>query len=313
VYPWRAIAYLELYDSNNTLAGSCTGTFIAPGVVLTAAHCLWDPTDGWTQNVSVEPGRNAGDIPYGYEYGADWWVPDGYINSNGDALYDWGLIKMPDSTLGNTVGWFSIAVLTDATLSRADFDPAIAGYAGDKPDGTLWADSKPAFTTVEQYILDYDIDTYPGQSGSAIFSANTNEWFLGYVVGVHTRGAEDGNAGSRMDQTLLDDLITACNSMSCSFQYFIESAATPSPSPSPEPGVLHHGDATCDGIVNSLDALAALQFTAHVSTPPCIGTADVNCDGSTDSVDALGMLLVTAHLPGVPKPANCPDIGAELG
>ena len=34
----------------------------------------------------------------------------------------------------------------------------------------MWGASKPAFLNVGEFILDYDIDTAGGQSGSAIIS-----------------------------------------------------------------------------------------------------------------------------------------------
>ena len=58
----------------------------------------------------------------------------------------------------------------------------------------------------------------------------------------------------------------------------------PSPAPQQEPLV---GDADCNGVVNSRDALLVLQFEAGlIDSLPCMELADVNEDGRIDSIDA---------------------------
>ena len=280
LYPFRAVAQLQLYDQFAQLTGLCTGTFIGPDTLLTAAHCLYDPIAGWTHDVAVIPGKNGAFEPYGYAFAANFWVPDGWIDTGGSTLYDWGVIKMPSPALGATVGWFAVANLTTSTLSRSDFMPAIVGYPGDKPLGTMWAGSKPQFLSVGAFNLSYDVDTAAGQSGSAIFSLNTGEWFLGYIVGVHTQGGVTANTGSRIDQGLLDDILVACFVMNCTIEAYTEQppsgtptptsaptstptstpssgptstpphASTPTPTPPPTPGGQHYqGDVDCNGSV----------------------------------------------------------------
>src|SRR5690606_32318493 len=43
------IAYLEIYGPGMEATGTCTGSFIGPHVLLTAAHCLYNPDllGGW--------------------------------------------------------------------------------------------------------------------------------------------------------------------------------------------------------------------------------------------------------------------------
>ncbi len=80
----RRIVYLEeMYDSLGFPLWGCTGTFIGPDAVLTSGHCLYDPVFGWVSGVAVAPGRDGSSLPYGYEYAANWWVPNGWINSGG--------------------------------------------------------------------------------------------------------------------------------------------------------------------------------------------------------------------------------------
>ena len=57
------------------------------------------------------------------------------------------------------------------------------------------------------------------------------------------------------------------------------------------------GDANCDGNMNSLDALAILQFSAGlIDSLPCPDEADVNGNGRVDSLDAALVLQFVAGL-----------------
>jgi hypothetical protein len=62
-------------------------------------------------------------------------------------------------------------------------------------------------------------------------------------------------------------------------------------------------DANCDGVVNSVDALLILQFSAHLFDHlPCPEAADANGDGVVNSVDAALVLQAVAGLLGMPTP-----------
>ena len=229
-YPWSAIVYLELYDMDG-YAGSCSGTFIGPDTVLTAAHCLYSE-GAWIEDVVVVPGKSGDYEPFGWEYAENWWVPDAWIDLGEPSEWDWGVIKMEDSFLGDLVGYLYVANLLTATLEQDDFGPAIVGYPGDKPEGTMWGGIVDAFLEVGRFQLTYFIDTAPGQSGSAIISTQDGP-LLGAIVGVHTQGQAGFNSGSRVDEELLDDILLACDVMFCTVDYYVEpeSGATPTSTP----------------------------------------------------------------------------------
>lgn len=66
--------------------------------------------------------------------------------------------------------------------------------------------------------------------------------------------------------------------------------------PEPPPSNLN-GDANCDGLVNSIDALIVLQYVARLrSSVPCPALADYNHDGRISAVDAALILQRDARL-----------------
>lgn len=222
LYPFRTVVFLELYGYFGEYLGHCSGTMVGPDVVLTAAHCLYDPFFGWTENVAVVPGKNGASEPFGFEWAEMWWVPDAWVTTGGSSLFDWGLIALPDSTLGDVTGWMPVGVALTSTLQQPDFQPAIVGYPGDKPAGTMWGDGAQAFASVSDFFVEYDIDTMGGQSGSAVYSYNLDKPYFAFVVAIHIEGGAVYNRGARVDEELAQDLLLGCFLMACSVEVLEE-------------------------------------------------------------------------------------------
>ncbi|RIK43483.1 MAG: hypothetical protein DCC58_09570 [Chloroflexi bacterium] len=244
-----AIAFLESINQAETQVFECTGTFIAPDVLLTAAHCLYtEDLGGWASNIWVTPGMDGYDnfYPFGYDLAYNYWVPAAWYESF-DELWDFGLIVMPNGNLGYATGWLEIGMLTTQSLLDPNFKPTIIGYPGDKAHGTQWAGQKQAFVDVTNYVLYYDIDTYSGQSGSAVLRADD-----AVIVGIHAHGGSQLNDANRIDQSLLDALLDGCADMDCEFAYFIEE-----PIVEPEPTATVPDGAAFDAVWATTDALVA--------------------------------------------------------
>ena len=299
-FPYRAIAYLELYDRQGERAGHCTGTFVGPDAVLTAAHCLWNSDDGWMGSVRVVPGKDGAKEPFGSEWAEGWWVPDAWIDEGEPPFRDWGIIALPTSTLGERVGWMQIAVLSSATLATSDFQPGVVGYHGDVvPPRSLWGHFADSFSSVQDLALFYEIDTIGGSSGSAIFSGNNASPFYGKIVGVHAYGLsidenQGLNFGRRVNRDVLDDLLTGCRELGCTVDQEAEDDARPAPTATPVPTVTASLPATPTGLRTSKIDIPFAPDDVRVNWNPVRGAAwyevwHAPVDGSWEFRDRVTM------------------------
>lgn len=286
VFPYRAVAQIEIYDESlpDGLIGICTATFIGPAVLLTAAHCIYDPASdgfgGWADDVLVTPGRDGlSEEPYGSAWVEQLWVPSAYIqDSQVRNPYDYALLKLGSSALGDSVGQLQLGVLSTATLQGANFNPTTSGYPGDMTDGTQWRGSEPAFISVDDTYLEHEIDSYQGQSGSAVWRGADQA-----IVGIESfeyYGGYEMNVAVRINDAVLSDLLGACGTMGCAFGYFVEGGTEPPPTPSPTPTPDPRGDLSAfertwartdlpvrDGLVSRTWMWGPQPFTGYVNEP----------------------------------------------
>jgi len=178
--PWRWICQLIITMPNG--AGfRGTGWFIGPKCVMTAGHCVYSASNGgWARRIEVIPGMDGASRPYGSAVGTSFRSVTGWTSS-GDPNYDYGCIVLP-TPLGNTVGYFGFASLTDASLQGLLVNNS--GYAGDKPFGTQWFNAG-RITTVTSRKIYYMLDTFGGQSGSPVWRYLNGQR---HAVGVHAYG-----------------------------------------------------------------------------------------------------------------------------
>jgi glutamyl endopeptidase len=178
--PWRWICQLIITMPNG--AGfRGTGWFIGPRCVMTAGHCVYSQSNGgWARRIEVIPGMNGAARPFGSSVGTNFRSVTGWTN-NADPNYDYGCIILPDP-LGNVVGFFGFASLTDASLNNLLVNNS--GYPGDKPFGTQWFNAGRV-TSITARKIYYMIDTFGGQSGSPVWRFLDNQR---HAVGIHAYG-----------------------------------------------------------------------------------------------------------------------------
>lgn len=207
--PWRWICYLHLRFPRFIAAGS--GTLISPRHVLTCGHNLFGRSDGEVRAVTVHPGRNGRNSPFGAVAAVRWNVHPRWRASE-DNQFDFALLTLrepigakPFRTLGGRpLGYWGSQAHGQGT-ALTPVNPAqlrgrqarISGYPGDKcgtqpstgsasraalqacppaARGTVqWrADGRitdGAPTRAPRLVL-YDMDTMPGHSGSPVWLAS---------------------------------------------------------------------------------------------------------------------------------------------
>ncbi len=209
LFPFNTICLLEREAGRGFT--TCTGTLIAPQVVLTAAHCLRNNT-----RIRVTPGANFSATPAANRAPAS---PSSISADSSrfrvNSTLDYGVIILPRPfTRPN-----EFMMLQPRSASGTATLLTIAGYPTDKPRGTMWAhsDSIP-LTGVTTTQLFYRLDTFAGQSGSPI-------WLLGndgirLLLGVHRAGpagcrrpsapAGGENCGVRITCDVINSIIRWC-------------------------------------------------------------------------------------------------------
>jgi glutamyl endopeptidase len=202
--PWRWICRLIITFPNGA-RGGCTGWFIGPKAVMTAGHCVYSKGNGgWARQIEVIPGMNGATRPYGSMVGTSFRSVTGWTQ-NSDPNYDYGCIILPSPTLGNQVGYFGFAALTDASLQNLLVNNS--GYPGDKPAGTQWFNAGRV-TNVTSRKIYYMLDTYGGQSGSPTWRFQNNQR---HAVGIHAYGGCP-NSSTRIVTEVFNNMMAWRNS-----------------------------------------------------------------------------------------------------
>ncbi len=204
VYPWRAHASLLITARDGSMWIG-TGWFIGPHTLMTAGHVVYIKNsgvagrDGFVRSIKVMPGRNGTTLPYGSVTSSNLRTVQGWA-TNGDEEHDYGAIIL-DTDLGSRTGWFGFGVYNDATLSASVAN--ISGYPGDKPSGTQWYAARRIASVAARKVY-YDIDTYGGQSGSAVYRIVNGGR---YAVAVHAYGGATTNSGTRIVTPVFNNMV----------------------------------------------------------------------------------------------------------
>jgi V8-like Glu-specific endopeptidase len=169
--PASAIALLVgMFPDGTTY--SCSGSLIAPAVVLTTAHCLYSAEfGGWFSRLLVAPGADRtleGVItPFGIAEAIDGAVPRGWIERDKDVRYDFGLVQI-DQPLGERTGTLPLAPLDEHTFQDMTFSYLAFGYPGDKLFGTQWRAPGQGVSLVTPEVLRLEADIVQGMSGGPL-------------------------------------------------------------------------------------------------------------------------------------------------
>ncbi|GFE49034.1 extracellular metalloprotease [Roseobacter cerasinus] len=199
--PWRMTAQLFITAANGDQYVG-TGWFIAPTILVTAGHCVHSGrSGGWAQQIEVVPGMNGRHRPFGSAVSKQFRSVRGWVN-NGRVEEDYACIILPDAApLGEKTGWFGFASFSDAKLKNSLINTS--GYPADKSIGTQWFNGG-RLTEIEPQRLHYLVDTFGGQSGSAVWH-NEVGTRRRYAVGIHNYGGCN-NKATRINDEVFDVL-----------------------------------------------------------------------------------------------------------
>lgn len=181
--PFSAISYIELSWADGS-EGFCTGTLIGRNRVLTNAHCVIDPeTQRGISSGMVYPGVSESTPWFGGYNIVDYYVASNWI-STGLIAEDFAVLVLSATNnrhAGDVAGTLGIRQVTNLL----DNNIGIYGYPSDLIQNTLQIDQygmRGRVTQEDTSTAFYEIDTAPGQSGSALLNANNQ------IVGVHSSG-----------------------------------------------------------------------------------------------------------------------------
>lgn len=195
VYPYSAIAYLCLwYECGHSASGS--GFMVGRYGMVTAGHCVVCSQDGADLESMVAYFGYRSNKNYAYKFagGYTYWWSSNYDYTANSLDWDYAYFLL-DEPVGATVGSFGISARSDKNLDMTLVE--IAGYR----DGLLKTDFDYAHI-YNNYVISYENDTVPGNSGCPVFDANYN------VVAIHVAGDSfrQMNFGRRITSSLLESM-----------------------------------------------------------------------------------------------------------
>lgn len=190
-WPHRIHAQLTMTRGQEVWGGS--GVLVGPHHLLTCAHNVYNrlgEQGNYFEGISVYPALNDNISPFNSARVVKAYVFREWVD-RGDPRFDMALLLL-DQSIGNFTGWGGLLSTTPAELLQEEV--SITGYPGDKGLRQMWTMNHRIQTVMDEEF-DYIIDTYPGQSGSAVW---TNRLAMPMVLGVHTLGDNLRNSGVRL-------------------------------------------------------------------------------------------------------------------
>ncbi|MDE6233715.1 MAG: trypsin-like serine protease, partial [Lachnospiraceae bacterium] len=171
------------FDNGKHIEVGGTGFMVGPGIVVTAAHCIYyDTYEKWPDQVRVYVKQNGSVENCKYYTPHSWIIPSEYFKHfNRD--YDWAILTMREN-ISEKTGWMGIGYTTDEIINK---EITVSGYPGDSKYMGHQCCSKGYMDWDSAYQIRHTADTLPGQSGGPIFDNDNITW------GIHTHKRDNSN------------------------------------------------------------------------------------------------------------------------
>ncbi|MCZ0704178.1 glutamyl endopeptidase [Natronobacillus azotifigens] len=213
IYPYSSVVQLIMHWEKDFIRTVCSGTLIDANSVATSAHCVI-PSQGESerrgnlQRVEIIPARNGSSAPFGIAYATNIYAPQEYRVDRTSA-FDFAVVNV--NLDFSAAGSMMVSDLTSDVLLNNHF--TISGYPGDKATELgnyfQWYHSGP-ITGIQDWTFRYQIDTFSGQSGSAVYYNNFGDITIG---GIHSAGSVAGqyNVAHRITQASRNYMLLAAS------------------------------------------------------------------------------------------------------
>jgi len=166
--PARSIGLLEMQDGS-----LCSASVVAPDVILTAAHCLFDDDHNRVSPARFSAGFDRGDYVAASKI-ADVYLPpefdhERFLNSSDLDGYDYAFMRLKKS-LGDDTGILSVRVLTgdelDAMIESGGQTFTQVGYGNEESDHPVVRRNCRIERWWGDHTYAHHCGTVPGDSGS---------------------------------------------------------------------------------------------------------------------------------------------------
>jgi V8-like Glu-specific endopeptidase len=208
-HPWSVHASLLITARDGTRWVG-TAFFIGPRVLATAGHNVYfhgpvEARRGWARSIQVTPGRDGDDMPFGSATTSRYATVRGWAVDGPNPDYDYGVIILgEDDRLGAETGTFGLGSYSDTTLRGLTAN--LSGYPADRGNGEQQWYMPGSIEDVSSHQVFYEIDTFGGQSGSAVYRISGGNRF---AFGIHAYGVgrRPHNAATRITRSVYDNLV----------------------------------------------------------------------------------------------------------
>lgn len=186
--PWKSVGKLEIdFPNGKTYVG--TGTLIAPDLVLTAGHCLYqDSKGGLAKEIRFFSGEEEDSFVISKKIlPAYAWMKEETPN------WDFGVFSLTERIGEESDDYLEPSIANSSKFldhrdsELLDHRIQVTGYPGEKQG--MWTMTGDVYY-MDNELLYYQIDTTPGQSGSPIWATwEDSEGSHPYsIIGVHING-----------------------------------------------------------------------------------------------------------------------------